>query len=122
MSEALTRARRVGSEAALVGFKWDTIAGPLAKVDEELAELREAIDGDDVAALRHELGDLLFAVVNVARHLEIPPAVALNAATDRFEARYGHVAAALEARGVRFEDTVETELNRLWAAAKRAVG
>lgn len=136
---ALVRAEKVGARAAKVGFDWPDVAGPIAKVREELAEVEEilgtptisepAADARSVEAkaarqarLHAELGDLLFAVVNVARHLGVRPELALDDATTRFVRRFGHVEAALAADGARIEDTVPSELDRRWEAAKDALG
>lgn len=120
---ALVRAERVGRDAARVGFDWPSAEGPLAKVAEELDELREALSAarDDAGHDRvvAELGDLLFAVVNVARHVGARPADALHAATDRFEARFASVAAALARSERRFDAVGLAELDALWEAAKR---
>jgi MazG family protein len=85
---ALMRAEKIGSKAAKLGFDWPDIAGPIAKVREELAEVEGALgDGGDRERLHAELGDLLFAVVNVARHLEVRPEQALHHASDRVTRR-----------------------------------
>ncbi|MCA9515263.1 MAG: MazG family protein, partial [Myxococcales bacterium] len=121
---ALLRAEKVGKEAAKEGFDWPDVAGPLAKVDEELAELRAAMAEagpgreERVAA---ELGDLLFAVVNAARHLGVNPELALERTTDRFAARYAHLGAALGAAGRTVRDADPAELDGLWEAAKAAL-
>ena len=77
---ALTRARKLGARAAQAGFDWPDAAGPRAKIDEELAELDAVRDAADPAAREAELGDLLFSVVNLARHLEVDPETALRGA------------------------------------------
>ncbi|TNF28545.1 MAG: nucleoside triphosphate pyrophosphohydrolase [Deltaproteobacteria bacterium] len=121
---ALMRAEKVTARAARVGFDWPDVTGPLAKVDEETAELRAELAAPDApgrqARIAAEVGDLLFAAVNVARHLGVHPEEALGAATDRFLARYGHVEAALEARGQGFGDVDADALDVLWEGAKRA--
>lgn len=82
---ALKRAEKLQKRAARVGFDWPDISGPRAKIDEELAEIEAAATDDERAA---ELGDLLFSVVNYARHLGIDPEAALRDASTRFEARF----------------------------------
>ena len=84
---ALVRAQRLGEKASTMGFDWPDRAGPRAKIAEELAELDEAKPDE----IEHEIGDVLFAVVNLARHLEIDADAALGAANDRFTRRFGHV-------------------------------
>ena len=86
---ALAYAAKVGTKASKVGFDWPDVDGAFPKIAEETAELHEAIDHpDDDTATADELGDLLFAVVNVARHLRIDPELALRAATDKFRTRF----------------------------------
>jgi tetrapyrrole methylase family protein/MazG family protein len=116
---ALTRAEKVGRRAARSGFDWSDIEGPLSKVEEELKEVREAMTDGDRRAIARELGDLLFAVVNVARHLDVSPELALVEATDRFVSRYRQVEARLRDAGETVEDSTEDTLNDLWEAAKR---
>ncbi|PKN54099.1 MAG: nucleoside triphosphate pyrophosphohydrolase [Deltaproteobacteria bacterium HGW-Deltaproteobacteria-14] len=125
---ALMRAAKVTSKASRVGFDWPSVEGPLAKIDEETAELRAELAAPDPDAARRrarvaaELGDLLFAVVNVARHLGVHPEEALDGATDRFLARYGHVESALGASGRAFDEVDAAELDALWEAAKAHLG
>jgi tetrapyrrole methylase family protein/MazG family protein len=117
---ALLHAAAVQDRAARVGFDWPDVEGPLAKVGEETTELRRAGDG---AARQDELGDLLFACVNVSRHLGVDPEVALRAATAKFVARFRRMeaksggAAGLEARGLDLAG-----LDALWEEAKRGEG
>ena len=85
---SLAYAAKVGSKASKVGFDWTGVDGAFPKIVEETGELRTTIDVGDPAAQRDELGDLLFAVVNVARHLDVDPELALRAATDKFRARF----------------------------------
>jgi MazG family protein len=94
---ALSRAHLFSSRAATVGFDWPDASGSRAKVAEELAELDEASEGGDLAAIHHEVGDLLFAVVNFARHLGVEPEAALRDAGDRFHGRFAHVEAQVKA-------------------------
>ncbi len=117
---ALTRARKLGSRAARAGFDWPDAAGPRAKVAEELAELDEAAAGEDRARVEHELGDLLFAVVNHARHLEVDPESALRGANARFARRFRHVESRLAAAGLAPGEAPLDQLDRWWDEAKRA--
>jgi ATP diphosphatase len=115
---ALTRARKLGARAAEAGFDWPDAGGPRAKIEEELAELdRAALDGDS-RAQEAELGDLLFSVVNLARHLGTDPEAALRRASDRFARRYRHVELELDRRGQPAAGAPPELLDRLWAAAK----
>src|SRR5262245_3699828 len=115
---ALTRARKLGSRAAQAGFDWPDAGGPRAKVDEELAELDRAVRAEDAAAREAELGDLLFSIVNLARHLDVDPEAALRRANDRFARRYRHVEQALAQLGQPAAGAPPELLDRLWAAAK----
>jgi MazG family protein len=115
---ALARARKLGKRAADAGFDWPDAAGPRAKIDEELGELDRAATGGDAARLESELGDLLFSVVNLARHLDVDPETALRRANERFASRYRHVERALAAQGLEAHAAGPELLDRLWAAAK----
>jgi MazG family protein len=117
---ALLRATRTGEKAGAVGFDWPDAEGPRAKVDEELRELDEARRGGDRAHLQRELGDLLFATVNLARKLNLDAEQALRDATDRFARRFGHVERTLAAAGRAVSDASPEEQDQLWNEAKRA--
>jgi MazG family protein len=117
---ALLRATRTGEKAGAVGFDWPDAEGPRAKVDEELREFDEARRGGDRAEMQRELGDLLFATVNLARKLGLDAEQALRDATDRFASRFGHVEKALAAEGRAIADAPADEQERLWESAKRA--
>ena len=115
---ALTRARKLGARAAQAGFDWPDAAGPRAKVDEELAELDAARNSSDPAAREAELGDLLFSVVNLARHLDVDPESALRRANERFARRYRYVERELDRLGQRPGSATPELLDHLWASAK----
>lgn len=115
---ALTRARKLGSRASAAGFDWPDAEGPRRKVDEELAELDRAMAASDAARREAELGDLLFSVVNLARHLDVDPESALRRANDRFARRYRHVEAELARLGQPIAGAAPDLLDRLWEAAK----
>ncbi len=118
---ALMRAEKVGKKASRLGFDWPDVEGPLAKLDEELAELRQAIASGDATAAAAELGDLLFSVVNVARHLKADPEAALDRTTERFLARFRYIERRLAETGRRPEDTSLDALDALWNEAKAAL-
>ena len=115
---ALTRARKLGRRASDAGFDWPDSTGPRAKIDEELAELDRATLGQDATRVEAEIGDLLFSVVNLARHLHIDPETALRRANDRFSRRFHHVERELRALGLLPSTAGTALLDRLWAAAK----
>ena len=109
---ALERAAKLQRRAARTGFDWPDVSGPRAKIDEELAELDAETDHDRKL---EELGDLLFAVVNLARHLNVEPEAALREANRKFEQRFR----AIE-QTPGFSDLSLDEMEALWAAAKAA--
>src|SRR5262249_47238790 len=88
---ALTRAQRIGEKVARVGFDWPDARGSRAKVDEELRELDSAVGSGDKDRIEHELGDVLFALVNLARHVEVDAEHALAGTIAKFTKRFSHV-------------------------------
>jgi ATP diphosphatase len=119
---ALLRAYRVQEKAAAVGFDWDDVGGVLAKVREELAEVEAEIKGGRDGEVEEEIGDLLFAVVNLARFVKTDPEAHLRAATEKFRGRFDRVTAMLKAEGRSPESAGLPELDRLWEAAKLEEG
>jgi MazG family protein len=115
---ALLRALRVGEKAARVGFDWPDGAGARAKLDEELAELDEALGQGDRNAAEHELGDVLFALVSVARKADIDPEAALRGTLDRFGQRVRRVETEVAARGQELSQVSPEQLDLLWEGAK----
>ena len=113
---ALWRAEKVQKKAAKVGFDWDSVDGAVDKLSEELGEVKQAIAGHGDPA--EELGDLLFAAVNVARFLKVDPEDALQAACDKFAARFRRVEEAVTAQGKQMEDMSLKELDDIWNAIK----
>ena len=115
---ALTRALKLQKRAARVGFDWPDTAPVLAKIDEEIAELTAEMDAGNAPAMAEEMGDLLFSVVNLARHLDIDPEAALRAGNDKFERRFRSLEADLSDQGL---DPKEFDIERLedaWTKAK----
>lgn len=117
----LSRALKIQQRASNAGFDWSTLAPVLDKVDEELHEVREAIASADQAAINEELGDLLFATVNVARHLEVNPETALRAANSKFSERLQHVEQHAREQDMLLSDCTEAQLDALWNRAKQAL-
>lgn len=112
---ALSRAAKLQKRAASVGFDWDDVHGPIAKVREELLEVEAELVSGDSQALEEELGDLLFAVVNIARYMKIDPEQALRRANHKFEYRFNFI----EMNSPQpLEKTTIDEMNRLWELAK----
>lgn len=116
---ALLRGQRMGDKAARIGFDWPEASAVLLKVDEELAELREAMASGDRAAMADELGDLLFALTSLARHLEVDAEQSLRGTLDKFTRRFGYVEQQIEARHGREHRASLDALEALWQEAKR---
>ncbi len=114
---ALLRASKLQKRAARVGFDWPDIAPIFDKLAEETAEL-QAARAESPEALFEEMGDLLFAAANLARHLDIDPEAALRAANAKFIRRFAAIEQALAAEGRRPEDSTLAEMDALWNAAK----
>ncbi|WP_373049384.1 nucleoside triphosphate pyrophosphohydrolase [Vulgatibacter sp.] len=115
----LLRAERITEKASRIGFDWPELAGVRAKVDEELAELDEALASGDPKAIEHELGDVLFALANLARHARTPAEDALRLAVGRFERRFLWVEERLHEQGFGAGQVAPLELmDRLWEEAK----
>jgi MazG family protein len=117
---ALARAARLGERAAAVGFDWPDAKGPREKISEELAELDVAIAGGDSERVHGELGDLLFAVANLARKLGQDPESALRGTLARFTERFAFVEDTLAAQNRSPKDATLAEMDLLWEQAKRA--
>jgi MazG family protein len=115
----LLRAQNAQKKAARVGFDWNDAAGVLAKIDEEMAELRQAIAKNDARNIEEEIGDLFFSMVNLARKLHVDGETALAGSTRKFIRRFREVEAAVTVAGGKIEDSTPEEMNRLWDEAKR---
>jgi len=118
---ALLRAHRLGEKAAHIGFDWSKPDEVLEKVDEELAELRQAIAAGDNGAIEAEIGDLLLVLSSLGRHLRVHSEEALQKASDRFIKRFHYVEARLIEQQRDPHDASPEELNRLWEEAKKMV-
>lgn len=117
---ALLRTDRQCAKAAADGFDWPDAESVLRKVEEELAELREAIASGDRAAIEHEYGDALMALASVGRHLRTPPEDALRVANDRFADRYRGMERIARGRGIRLSELDSEALEALWEESKAA--
>jgi ATP diphosphatase len=117
---ALSRALKLQDKAGLVGFDWNDPRAVLAKIREEADEIEAALDAGDKAHVAHEIGDLLFAVVNLARHMAADPEAVLRATNLKFERRFAAIESALAERGKRPQDATLEEMDALWEAAKAA--
>ena len=114
----LTRAQKLTARAAKVGFDWPDARQVVDKVREELHEVEEVIDWGNGDKIEDEIGDLLFAVSNLARHLHIDPEAALRRTNLKFERRFRAIEKALRAQGRSLEDASLEEMEQLWIAAK----
>lgn len=119
---ALLRAYRIQEKTAQFGFDWDNPSEVLDKVEEEVSELRGAMKRRRHAEAEHEIGDLLFALVNLARHLKIDPESALAKTNRRFVRRFQYIERALPRTGKRLGEATLAEMDALWEKAKRAEG
>ena len=119
---ALTRALKLQAKAGKVGFDWNDPRAVLRKIREEVGEIEAELDRaePDNAATAAEIGDLLFAAVNLARHLRADPEGVLRATNQKFERRFASIERALAARGKAPADASLAEMDALWEAAKAA--
>ncbi len=116
---ALMRSYKVQQKAADVGFDWDNTADVIAKVEEEVGELREAYEGGAEDRIRDEMGDLFFALVNLSRFLKVYPEMALTGTTDKFIRRFSYVESEAARRGRQLKDMTLAEMDVLWDEAKK---
>jgi nucleoside triphosphate diphosphatase len=119
---ALTRAMKLQEKAGKVGFDWNDVRAVLAKVGEEVAEVEAEIANGSAEALSGEVGDLLFAAVNLARHLKVDPEVALRGANAKFVRRFAHIESRLAERGRTPVSAGLNEMESLWVEAKAREG
>ena len=116
---ALERARKLQKRAARVGFDWPEIKPVIAKLKEEVAELESALAEGDQQQISNELGDVLFAAINLARRGSVEPELALRSANQRFEDRFKWIESTLSSRGKTLSETNLEELDLLWDQAKQ---
>jgi len=115
---ALMRAQRVGEKAASVGFDWESLAGVLDKVEEELKELKQEINNKNTTAIKQEWGDLIFSLVNLARHLQIDAETAVTSAVNKFIARFAAVEQKAKEQGKQLAELSLKEMDDLWDKVK----
>ena len=115
---ALVEALKLQERAAKVGFDWSSPEPILDKIEEEIAELREALASNDKAKVADELGDLIFAVVNIGRHVGADPEMALRGTNTKFRRRFAHIETELEASGESLQEATLERMEGLWQAAK----
>ena len=119
---ALLKAQRMQEKAARVGFEWENIGQVLDKVEEEVGELREALAAGDEVHAAEELGDLVFALANVARHLKVDAEDTVRLTCEKFRARFGAVEARAHQQGREVRDMTLGEMMAVWDEAKDAAG
>jgi MazG family protein len=119
---ALMEAQQIASKAAGAGFDWENVEQVIAKLHEELDELRRAREGANPAEIQDELGDMLFVIVNIARFLKVDPEQALRGTNAKFRHRFGYVEEQLAARGRTLAGAHIDEMEELWQEAKRTHG
>jgi nucleoside triphosphate diphosphatase len=117
---ALMRAQKAQSKVARVNFDWIEVRDVLAKVEEELGELNDALASEDPQLVEDEIGDLLFAVVNLARKCKLDAESTLQTATDKFVARFNRLEDELQAQGKRLGDVDLAELDAIWDEIKKS--
>jgi MazG family protein len=116
---ALLQAYELSSRAATVGFDWITAADVVGKLDEEVAEIRQALDGAGAGRVEEEIGDFLFAAANLARKLGVEPEAALRRANAKFRDRFTEVERRVQARGERLQEKTLEQLEAEWQEVKR---
>ena len=117
---SLLRASKISKKAARAGFDWERTEQVLEKVEEEFGELKDAMAGEDAERIEHEFGDVLFALVNLARFLHLNPEIAMMAANDRFERRFREMEKIAMESGHSIEAADMATLEDLWRRAKKA--
>ncbi len=116
---SLLRCHKISSSAVKAGFDWDNTDEVLGKVREELEEFEQAVHAEDKAAMADEFGDILFTLVNVARHADIHSETALAGSIDKFERRYRHMEKLLKEQGTCLDELGKQEKQKFWEKAKK---
>ncbi len=117
---SLTAALRISQKAAAVGFDWERIEDIFAKINEELVEVKEAYSENTKENIVAEMGDLLFAVVNLARHLKVDPEEALYLANKRFVERFQKLTSEVEKEGKKLTELTLSEMDQIWERVKNS--
>lgn len=114
----LLRAVKIQKRASSVGFDWNTLSGVIKKIEEELDELKEAFLSDQQISIEEELGDFLFSIVNLSRHLNVNPEDALRKSNNKFIARFNYIEDKMKQSNKNIEDCTPEELDEYWNNAK----
>lgn len=115
---ALTRSLKLQEKASRVGFDWGAPGPVLEKIEEEIGELKQALETGDLTAVEDEFGDLLFALVNLSRHLRVDAEKALSGTNEKFRRRFHYIETELSARGSTLDEASLEQMEALWQAAK----
>jgi ATP diphosphatase len=121
-NSAIYRARQIQKEAATFGFDWPDISPVFDKLEEELAELKQAFSEGDKEAISEELGDLMFVCVNLARHARVDAEMSLRNTNLKFQRRFAYVQQQMSAAGIEMEQHQLEQMERFWQEAKSHVG
>jgi MazG family protein len=116
---SLLAAHEIGTRVGAVGFEWENASDVVAKIEEEVAELKRAVDGEGTARIEEEMGDLLFAIANLARKLGVEPESALRKANQKFSTRFQKVERRLEAAERSVHDASLEEMEAVWESVKK---
>ncbi|WP_369413195.1 nucleoside triphosphate pyrophosphohydrolase [Pseudomaricurvus albidus] len=119
---AMTRAAKLQKRASSAGFDWPSMDGVLEQVEEELAEVRGAVQSGDMEAVQEELGDLIFSVVNACRHAKVDPETATRGANKKFERRFQYIERKLAEQGETPQEASLERMDHLWDEAKQRLG
>ncbi|GAB6184083.1 nucleoside triphosphate pyrophosphohydrolase [Thermodesulfovibrio hydrogeniphilus] len=115
---ALLRAYKIQSRVAKVGFDWENVEGVIEKIQEEISELRDAVNSGDKEKVEEELGDVLFSIVNLARFLKIDPETALRKTNRKFEERFKKLESIVKEQGKDLKDMTLSEMDEIWEKVK----
>lgn len=116
---ALIRAEKIQGKAKKVGFDWDAVEDAMDKILEEFYEVRDVYNGENWSRIEEEMGDLLFACVNVARFLKVDPELALNKTSDKFIQRFSYIEKMARSKGMKLQEMTLEQMNILWDEAKK---
>ncbi len=115
---SLLKAYRIQEKVSRIGFEWEKVSGAIEKLDEEIAELKEALEKNNKDMIVEEAGDMLFSIVNILRYIKVNPEEALNGTTKKFTKRFKYIEKSVSKSGKNMEDMTLKELDLLWEESK----
>ena len=115
---SLLKAYRIQEKVSRIGFEWEKVSGAIEKLDEEIAELKEALEKNNKDMIVEEAGDMLFSIVNILRYIKVNPEEALNVTTKKFTKRFKYIEKSVSKSGKNMEDMTLKELDLLWEESK----